>query len=120
MTTLFDRLGDETFHRLSRAFYERVSTDPIIGPMLPKNLEAAAERQSLFLIQFFGGPTTYSDRRGHPRLRARHFPFTIDRAARDAWMTHMMAAIDDVGIQGDDRTELVEYFDGAATFLINS
>lgn len=118
--TLYERLGDDVFHRLSLAFYARAATDPIVGPMLPKNLTAAAERQSLFLIQFFGGPTTYSNQSGHPRLRARHLPFRVDKAARDAWMATMQGALDDVGIDGGERAELLEYFERASTFLINS
>jgi hemoglobin len=118
--TLYARLGDEPFHSLARAFYARVVEDPIIGPMLPKDLEAAADRQALFLIQFFGGPTTYSDRRGPPRLRARHLPFRIDERARDAWMAHMTAALDEVGIQGRNRAEFLEYFERASTFMINT
>jgi hemoglobin len=120
LPSLFERLGEEPFHRLARAFYARAATDPIIGPMLPKNLDAAAERQALFMIQFFGGPTTYSDRRGHPRLRARHLPFRIDQRARDAWMGHMRAALAETGIEGPDLEEFAEYFERASTFFINT
>lgn len=118
--TLYERLGEEPFHSLARAFYARAARDPIIGQMLPKDLDAAADRQALFLIQFFGGPTTYSDRRGHPRLRARHLPFRIDQRARDAWMTHMTAALDDIGIRGQNLAEFLEYFERASTFMINT
>jgi hemoglobin len=70
-------------------------------------------------MQYFGGPTTYSDERGHPRLRMRHLPFAIDQTARDRWMVHMLAALDSVDMPASVRDELRQYFDGAATFLIN-
>ena len=73
----------------------------------------------MFLAQFFGGPPEYSMRRGHPRLRARHLPFVIDRKERDAWVKHMLAAIDATGIEEPARTHMRNYFQEAATFLIN-
>lgn len=119
-TTLYERLGHETFFKIARAFYARAAADPIVGPMLPPDLEGAIERQALFLVQLFGGPTTYSDRRGHPRLRARHLPFPIDRRARDSWMAMMTAALDEVGVPDAERAALLEYFERASTFMINT
>lgn len=111
--------GADTFVRLADTFYRRIDVDPFLRPMFPADLEGAKERLALFLIQYFGGPTTYSERRGHPRLRMRHIPFSIGQAERDAWLGHMLAAIDEVGIQEPARTQMRDYFDRSATFMIN-
>jgi hemoglobin len=119
-TSLFRWVGGEaTFVRLVDAFYAGVENDPLLRPMYPKDLEGPKERLALFLIQYFGGPTTYSDRRGHPRLRMRHFPFVIGQAQRDAWVRHMSAAVDTAEIEEPARTEMLRYFNDAATFMIN-
>jgi len=118
--TVFDRLGEAAFFQLARAFYRRAVADEIIGPMLPPDIEAAVERQALFLIQFFGGPQKYSQMRGHPRLRARHLRFPIDERARNSWMRHMISSLDEVGIPEPSRSEMIGYFERASTFLINS
>ncbi len=118
---VFDLVGGmETFRRISNAFYDRVQPDPLLGPMFPGSLHCAREHLALFLAQFFGGPQTYSEMRGHPRLGLRHKPFQIGQAERDAWMTHMRAALDDAGIQEPVLTPMIRYFEDAATFLINS
>jgi hemoglobin len=111
--------GMETFRRLAEAFYNRVDADPFLRPMFPRNLSGAKERQALFLAQFFGGPTTYSEKRGHPRLRMRHRPFDIGPAERDAWVNHMLAAMEEVGIEEPAYTTMRRYFEDAGTFLIN-
>ncbi len=119
-TTIYAQAGGaETFEQLVRGFYERVTTDPVLRPMYPADLDPPRERLTLFLIQYFGGPSTYSQRRGHPRLRMRHFPFPIDHAARDRWVTHMLASLDSLGLPPSVRDELRRYFQDAATFLIN-
>jgi hemoglobin len=113
-------LGEDGFNRLTAAFYAGVSTDPLLRPLYPgEDLEPARRRLALFLMQYFGGPTTYSDERGHPRLRIRHFPFPIDQARRDAWMSHMSTAMDAAGLTPDVRAAMQRYFEDAATFLIN-
>lgn len=118
--TVYDLVGgEETFRRLVHAFYERVYADPLLRLMFPADRAGAEERLALFLMQYFGGPSNYSERRGHPRLRMRHFPFAIGVAERDAWLGHMLAAIDAVGIAEPARTAMREYFDGATTFMIN-
>jgi hemoglobin len=118
--TVYDLVGgEETFRRLVHAFYERVYADQLLRPMFPADRAGAEERLALFLMQYFGGPTTYSERRGHPRLRMRHFPFAIGAAERDAWLGHMLAAIDATGIAEPARTAMRDYFDGAATFMVN-
>jgi hemoglobin len=109
----------DTFHRIADAFYVRVEQDTLLRPMYPSSLDRAKEHLALFLAQFFGGPQTYSDNRGHPRLRMRHQRFEIGKAERDAWMKHMLAALDEAGIQEPALTPMVRYFEDAASFLIN-
>jgi hemoglobin len=111
--------GEETFARLAQAFYEGVAKDPVLRPLYPEALEAPADRLGMFLAQVFGGPPMYSLARGHPMLRARHLPFAIGKRERDAWLGHMLAAIDTVGIAEPARSEMRDYFDRAATFMIN-
>lgn len=120
--SLYERVGGTPFFEsLVAAFYRGVSTDPILRPMYPdEDLGPAAERLRMFLEQYWGGPRTYSETRGHPRLRARHLPFRIDAAARDAWLTHMLAAVDEQGMADADRAELRAYLMSAADFLVNT
>jgi hemoglobin len=87
--------------------------------MFPDDLGPGREYQALFLIQYFGGPRTYLDVRGHPRLRARHMPFVIDQQARDHWLQHMLDAIDDVGVEEPARSVMRQYFERASEFMIN-
>lgn len=119
-SSVYEQVGGmETFRRLADAFYRRFEADPLLRPMMPGDLGPARERQALFLAQFFGGPGTYSEMRGHPRLRMRHLPFSIGRAERDAWMAHMLDAMEEVGIEEPAYTTMRRYFEDAATFLIN-
>jgi hemoglobin len=111
--------GLPTFQELVNHFYDAVEEDPLLRPMYPESLDESREHLALFLSQFFGGPPEYSGRRGHPRLRARHLPFLIDVPQRNAWVEHMLAAIDETGIQEPARSHLRQYFSEAATFLIN-
>ena len=111
--------GDETFRRLIDAFYARIEADPLLRPMFPEDLEPGKHWQFLFLTQFFGGPARYAEERGHPRLRMRHFPFPIDRAAREAWLGHMLAAINEVGITEPARSIMRDYFEKASEHMIN-
>jgi hemoglobin len=118
--TTYQRAGGAAaFEALVTQFYALVADDPLLRPLYPDDLEAPSRHLTLFLMQYFGGPTTYSDERGHPRLRMRHLPFAIDQTARDRWMVHMLAALDSVDMPASVRDELRQYFDGAATFLIN-
>jgi len=106
--------------RLCGSFYSRVEKDPVLRPLYPDGLlDDAKEKLALFLTQFFGGPDLYSQRRGHPRLRARHLPFAIGRKERDVWVTHMLAALDESGIGEPAYSQMKQYFEEAATFLIN-
>jgi hemoglobin len=119
-STIFQAVGGmETFRRLVDAFYRGVEGDPLLRPMYPDDLTDSREHLALFLAQYFGGPTTYSQQRGHPRLRRRHLPFIVDAAARDAWLRHMTAAVDEVAIPDPARGVLLDYFSQVASFLIN-
>jgi hemoglobin len=112
--------GEETFRRLVDAFYAGVADDPVLRPLYPEqDLGPAAERLRMFLIQYWGGPTTYSMQRGHPRLRMRHAPFAINSAARDAWLRHMRAALDSLDLPPPYDQALWEYLQGAAESLRN-
>lgn len=118
--TIFDTIGGEvTIRRLVDAFYARVERDEVLRPMFPADLEPGKHYQFLFLMQYFGGPTLYAVERGHPRLRMRHNPFPIDVEARDRWLSHMLAAIDEVGIQEPARAEMRAYFERGSAFMIN-
>ena len=120
--TLFERVGGEaTFEQLVSHFYALVSVNPILRPMYPDDdFQAAAERLMLFLMQYWGGPHTYSEMRGHPRLRMRHAQFPIDSTARDAWLECMKSAVDELKIEESDRAELWNYLEMAAQSLVNT
>lgn len=116
--------GDPFFGELVHRFYLGVAADQILAPMYPaEDMEGAKERLMLFLIQFWGGPTTYSDNRGHPRLRMRHAPFSVDRAARDAWLRHMRAAVESLLGHVDGGQPVIDalmgYFERSAEFMRN-
>lgn len=116
--------GHETFVRLVRAFYEGVAQDAPLRALYPEeDLGPAEVRLRMFLEQYFGGPHTYSEQRGHPRLRMRHVPYVIDSTARDAWLENMVAAIDtiDSDTMGEaHRTAMLDYFHHAAEFMVNA
>jgi hemoglobin len=120
--TFFEAVGGEpTFRRLVHRFYEGVAGDPVLRPMYPEeDLGPAEERLTLFLMQYWGGPRTYSENRGHPRLRMRHVPFKVDRAAHDAWLSHMRQALDELELAPEHERQLWEYLVYAANSLINT
>jgi len=122
VANVFDAAGGEaTFRRLVQRFYARVAADPILRPVYPEaDLSGATERLTLFLIQYWGGPNTYSRERGHPRLRMRHQPFAIGQRERDAWLGHMKAAVDSLEVSPSVRKALLDYFETASTAMINS
>jgi hemoglobin len=112
--------GEATFRTLVRTFYAGVATDPVLRPIYPEqDLSDATERLTLFLIQYWGGPNTYSEVRGHPRLRMRHHPFVIRQRERDAWLGHMTSAVDSLGLRPNVRKALLDYFETASTAMIN-
>ncbi|MFC4049187.1 globin [Actinomadura syzygii] len=113
--------GEETFHRLVHRFYQGVADDPDLRALYPEeDLRPAEERLRLFLIQYWGGPSTYSQRRGHPRLRMRHVPFVIDEAQRDAWLRHMRVAVEELKLPEQLEQQLWNYFTMAAQSLVNA
>lgn len=120
-TTLYSRVGGRPwFEALTERFYAGVATDPVLRPLYPDDdLAGARARLCGFLIQYWGGPTDYSDERGHPRLRMRHMPFAIGPRERDAWLHHMSAAVREMGAAPTDEAALLDYFANAATHLSN-
>ena len=113
-------VGDDGFRRLVAAFYAQIPDDSILGPMYPPDdLEGAERRLREFLIFRFGGPQTYIEHRGHPRLRMRHAPFPVDQAARDRWIQLMTKALAETELNEDAKNTMAAFFDQVATFLIN-
>jgi hemoglobin len=117
---VYEQIGEDGFRRLVDGFYRRLADDLVLRPMYPEgDLAPAARRLRLFLMQYFGGPGTYGEERGHPRLRMRHAPFPIDQTARDVWVRNMLAALDEAAIPEPSRSILQAYFEGTATRMIN-
>lgn len=120
--TLYDQVGGQPFfERLVDGFYAAVANDELLRPMYPEDLTESKRTLMLFLCQYWGGPTTYMDERGHPRLRMRHAPFRITKKARDAWMAAMTSALEGVRseLNQDQYDELSAYFDMAAHQMRN-
>jgi hemoglobin len=118
--TLYDRVGgDAWFEALVERFYAGVEADPVLRPLYPDDLADAKAHLAGFLIQYWGGPGSYSEQRGHPRLRMRHAPFAIGPAERDAWFRHMAEAVAGGGLGPEDEARILEYFEMAASHLIN-
>jgi hemoglobin len=112
--------GEETFRRLVSRFYRGVADDPLLRPLYPEeDLAGAEERLRLFLMQYWGGPSTYSQRRGHPALRMRHARFAIGQAERDAWLRHMCEAVDSLELPEPLHGMLLDYLTKASQALIN-
>jgi hemoglobin len=117
---IYSMIGAEGFTRLVAAFYRQIPHDDLLGPMYPaQDLAGAEERLRNFLIGRFGGPQTYIEQRGHPRLRARHAPFPINQAARDRWMRLMNSAFEEAVLPADAEQFLRKFFDEMSTFMIN-
>jgi len=119
--TVYDRVGGMPFfERLVDRFYDGVAADPVLRPVYPEaDLAGARHRLTLFLAQYWGGPRSYDDERGHPRLRMRHFPFAIGSAERDRWLVHMRAAIAELAPPADVADAFERYFDNAAEAMRN-
>ena len=111
--------GTPWFEALIERFYDAVETDLLLRPLYPDDLTESREPMVLFLQQYWGGPTTYSEERGHPRLRMRHAPFVITSAEKDAWLKHMLAAVRGGNLHPEIEQRMVAYFDNAAQHLIN-
>jgi hemoglobin len=119
--SVFDLVGGQPwFDALVERFYDGVVGDAGLRPMYPDDLTDSKRHLAQFLAQYWGGPTTYSDQRGHPRLRMRHMPFSIHKAERDAWYSHMAAAVRSGGLSEEVEEAMLGYFDNAATHLINA
>jgi hemoglobin len=119
-STLYERVGGTPwFSELVDRFYEGVASDPVLRPLYPDDLEGPRERLTAFLIQYWGGPSDYSDQRGHPRLRMRHFPFAIGGAERDAWYRLMADSVRRGAASPDDEAQLLAYFEHTTNFLVN-
>jgi hemoglobin len=117
---VYSMIGREGFTRLVAAFYRQVPQDDLLGPMYPaKDLRGAEQRLRDFLIGRFGGPQTYIEQRGHPRLRARHSPFPINETARDRWMRLMDHALAEASLPGEAEQVLRKFFNEMSTFMIN-
>jgi hemoglobin len=120
--SFYDEVGGApTFERLVHAFYEGVAEDPALRALYPEeDLAPAEERLRMFLTQYFGGPNTYSQQRGHPRLRMRHAPYPVTLDMRDRWMRHMLAAMDTLDLDEAHAEQMREYFLRAAHMLVNT
>jgi len=117
---VFDAIGEEGFERLVAAFYRQIPEDDVLGPMYPpEDMEGAEQRLRDFLVGRFGGPGRYIEQRGHPRLRARHMPFAVDRLARDRWITLMTRALDETALPPEADAVLRQFFDAVATMMMN-
>jgi hemoglobin len=121
MSSFYEEIGGEAFFAdLTAQFYAQVAVDPILRPMYPESdLKEAATRLQWFLEQYWGGPTTYQENRGHPRLRMRHAQFHINLAAHDAWLSAMRSAVDGVQMSAEHREQLWSYLEMAAAAMIN-
>jgi hemoglobin len=122
MTTFYDEIGGmETISAIVTRFYEGVAGDELLRPMYPEaDLGPAAERFTLFLAQYWGGPTTYSDTRGHPRLRMRHAPFPVTPTAAQHWLRHFRAGLDAAALTPEQDERFWDYVTHAAQFMVNT
>jgi len=120
--TFYDAVGGhDTFRKLVSRFYEGVAGDPLLRPLYPEeDLSGAETRLRMFLEQYWGGPNTYSQQRGHPRLRMRHAPFKVNPAARDRWLHHMKNALDELELAPDHSQILWDYLQRAAFSMVNT
>jgi hemoglobin len=120
--SFYDEIGGRpTFEKLVRAFYAGVATDPVLVEMYPEeDHEGAIQRLTGFLEQYWGGPGTYSEQRGHPRLRMRHMPFKVNPDARDRWLAHMRVAVDSLELAPLQDATLWGYLDRAAHAMVNT
>jgi len=120
VASIYKEIGsDKPIYQLVEAFYAKVELDSVLRPLYPQDLTQPKRHLALFLVQRFGGPSTYSDERGHPRMRSRHMPFKIGVKEKDAWMANMTSALDTVSELSGHKEVLQKYFEDFATFMIN-
>lgn len=122
VSTFYDDIGGSpTIRGIVRRFYEGVAEDEVLRPMYPEeDLTAAQDRFAMFLEQYWGGPTAYSDQRGHPRLRMRHAPFDVTPTARDHWLRHFRAGLDGASLTAEQDAQFWDYVMHAAQFMVNA
>ena len=122
VTTFYEEVGGlETFRTIVTRFYEGVASDEVLRPLYPEeDLAPAAERFMLFLVQYWGGPTTYSEQRGHPRLRMRHAPFAVTPEAAERWLVHFRAGLDAADLTPEQDQQFWDYVTHAAKFMVNT
>ena len=120
--TFYDAIGGyPTIAKIVDRFYAGVAEDEVLRPIYPEqDLGPAQERFTLFLVQYWGGPTTYSDRRGHPRLRMRHAPFAVKPLAKEHWLKHFRAGLDEAGLPPELDAQFWDYVTHAAQFMVNT
>lgn len=120
--TFYDEIGGyPTISKIVDRFYAGVAGDEVLRQIYPEqDLAPAAERFTLFLVQYWGGPTTYSDQRGHPRLRMRHAPFKVNPQARDHWLMHFREGLDEANLTPEQDARFWDYVNHAAQFMVNS
>ncbi|GIQ65006.1 hypothetical protein PACILC2_35740 [Paenibacillus cisolokensis] len=119
--TIYEALGGgETVRRIVEAFYPRVKRHPLLGPLFPDNIEPVMEKQYMFLSQFFGGPSLYSDRYGHPMMRARHLPFPVTPKRAEAWLGCMAEALEEAGVDEELREIVLTRLSGPAYHFVNT
>jgi len=119
--SIYDNLGGaETLRRLVEAFYPRVVADPLIGPLFPADINPVMEKQYMFLTQFFGGASLYSDTHGHPMMRARHMAFPVTPERAEAWLACMSAALEEIGVDEPLRSFVIQRLSGPAHHFVNT
>jgi len=119
--SIYDNLGGaETIRKLVEAFYPKVQADPLLGPLFPEDITPVMEKQYMFLSQFFGGPSLYSDAFGHPMMRARHLPFPVTPERAEAWLACMSAALEEIGVEKPLRDFVLQRLSGPAFHFVNT
>jgi hemoglobin len=117
--TIYEILGQDQINQLAKAFYQEVALNSSLRSLYPENLAEAEERLALFLVQVFGGPQDYSEQRGHPRLRMRHFKWQIDHRMKDRWLVAMFAAMNTLHLEPSLKAVMTEYFTNTANHMVN-
>ncbi|WP_055105892.1 globin domain-containing protein [Paenibacillus ihumii] len=119
--SIYDNLGgDKAIRQLVEAFYPKVKANPLLGPLFPEDIEPVMEKQYMFLSQFFGGPSLYSDAYGHPMMRARHLPFPVTRERAEAWLACMSEALEEIGIETELKDFVIQRLSGPAFHFVNT
>jgi hemoglobin len=119
--TIYEAIGGESaVRKLVEAFYTRVQRHPLLAPIFPEDITPVMEKQYLFLTQFFGGPSLFSEQHGHPMMRARHLPFPVTKERADAWLGCMKGALEEIGIEPDLQAFVLERLSGPAYHFINT